>query len=207
VKVRAQVILHTVDALSANYVTNSWCFETADPPGPAEYADYTTAFKDFYDDLSGLISVNIAQNGHEVKYYDLEQSPPPNYPTAIEVFNLTTAPTAATLPTEVACCLSMQGQKVPGLVQRRRRGRIYIGPLSTAASTLGRPSTTLQSTLASACQSLATALAAADEPGNLAIWSEVDGDAVPVTDGWIDNAFDTQRRRGVQTTSRTTFTI
>jgi hypothetical protein len=199
---RAQVILHTADNLAANYVTNSWCFKTAAVPGPLEYADFTAAFKAFYDSLAGILSVVVAQNGHEIKYYDLEWAIPPNYPTAIETFNLTSTPSAATLPTEVACCISMQGQKLPGLPQRRRRGRVYIGPLSTTTNSLGRPSAGLQAQLKTSVLALKTALLACDEPGTLAVWSEVDGAAVPVTDGWIDDAYDTQRRRGVQKTSR-----
>jgi hypothetical protein len=35
------------------------------------------------------------------------------------------------------------------------------------------------------------------------VWSVADQIAVPVANGWIDNAFDVQRRRGVDYTSRT----
>jgi hypothetical protein len=205
-KTRAQVILHTTDNLSANYVTNSWCFITAGIPGLSDYPDYTTAFKDFYDDLSGFLSLPIAQNAHEVKYYDLEQTTPPNYPVATGTFNLASAPTSPGLPSEVALCLSFQGQKVPGFPQNRRRGRVYIGPLAQTQNTAGRPGVSLISGINAAAVALCTSLKAASVPADLAVWSQVDGDAVVVEDGWVDDAWDTQRRRGVQRTSRTTWT-
>lgn len=203
--IRAQVILHTTDSLSANYVTNSWCFVTTDDPSDAEFTEYTGHFKEFYDSLSGILSLPITQNGHEIKYYDLDQAVPPNYPLAIQTFNLTTAPSAAGLPSEVAACLSFQGEKVPGFPQRRRRGRVYIGPIAQASNTSGRPSTTLRSTFAASAVELCDDLKGSSNVAQLAVWSVTDGAAVVVTDGWVDDAWDTQRRRGVQRTARTTW--
>lgn len=203
--IRAQVILHTSDNLAANYVSNSWCVDCVTQPGDAEFLELTTAFKDFYDDLAGIIGVPIAQNGHEIKYYDLEQLVPPNYPLAINTFNLASAPSGSSLPSEVAICLSFQGEKSPGFPQNRRRGRVYLGPLSTIVNSVARPSSAAQTTIASAAQTLCSNLKAAAEPATLSVWSHVDNDGVHVVDGWIDDAFDTQRRRGVQRTSRTTW--
>jgi len=200
---RAQVILHTVDALSANYITNSWCIVTTDDPTDAEMQEYTNHFNEFYDSLSGILSVPIAQNGHEIKYYDLDQTIPPNYPLAIQTFDLTTNPTAAGLPSEVAVCLSFQGEKVPGSPQRRRRGRVYIGPIAQASNSAGRPSSSLRSTFAASAIELCDDLKGSSNVALLAVWSGTDSGAVSVTDGWIDDSFDTQRRRGVQRTART----
>lgn len=202
---RAQVILKTVDNVSENYVTNSWCIVEAGATNSSDIDEYADALRDFYDDLSGIISVNIAQNGHEVKFYDLPGPGAPNYPVQINTFNLASAPATATLPTEVAVCLSFQGLKIPGSPQARRRGRVYIGPLGTGSNTLGRPSTGLQSQLATAAATLTTNLKACTVPGTLSVWSQVDQAAVTVTDGWVDNSFDTVRRRGVDRTSRTTW--
>lgn len=203
--VRAQVILHTVDALSANYLTNSWCFRTSDDPGSADFLDYTNCFKDFYDDLAGILGAPLAQNGHEVKYYDLEQAVPPNYPLAINNWNLASNPSTTGLPSEVAICLSFQGVKTPGFPQNRRRGRVYLGPIATSINTAARPSSGARSQICDAAATLCSNLKAADAPGLLSVWSHVDNDAVEVNDGWVDDTFDTQRRRGVQSTSRTTW--
>lgn len=201
-KIRAQVILHTTDNLSANYVTNSWAFETSGAIGSSDWAAYDSAFTAFYNSLSGFLSLPIAQTGHEIKYYDLEQLVPPNYPLKISTWALSSAPSAAGLPSEVALCLSFQGQKVPGSPQNRRRGRVYIGPISQSANTTGRPSTTVRSALTSGAVALCTALKAASVPALLSVWSHVDSDTVEVEDGWVDDAWDTQRRRGLQRTTR-----
>lgn len=202
---RAQVILHTTDALAANYVTNSWAMETVSPASTPDLAEYTAAIKDFYDDLAGVIGVPLAQNGHEVKYYDLEITTPPNYPYGLGAFNLASSPSGSGLPSEVAMCLSFQGIKASGFPQSRRRGRVYIGPLSTTINSTGRPSSGARSQLASAAVTFCSNLKAAANPAVLGVWSHVDSALIIVDNGWVDDSFDTQRRRGVQPTSRTTW--
>jgi len=204
---RAQVILHTDNATPEDYVTNSWCVTTTGTPTTPGLNDFTVAFKDFYDDLASFLGATIAQNGHEVKYYDLNQLVPPNYPILEDTFNLTSNPGIDGMPSEVALCLSFQGEKVPGFPQARRRGRIYFGPIVATATAGGRPTSGLVTALSNAGDALATALPGNTMPANLAVWSVADGAAVPVTDGWVDNAFDTQRRRGVDRTSRTTWAV
>jgi len=205
--IRAQVIIKTDDAISANYVTNSWCLLCSDYPNSTELEDYTEDFQDFYDSMRTYFGDTVAQNNHEIKYYDLTQTTPPNYPILEDTFNLTSNPGTDGMPSEVALCLSFQGEKVPGFPQARRRGRIYFGPIVATATAGGRPTSGLVTALSNAGDALATALPGNTMPANLAVWSVADGAAVPVTDGWVDNAFDTQRRRGVDRTSRTTWAV
>jgi hypothetical protein len=96
---------------------------------------------------------------------------------------------------------------------KRRKGRVFLGPLSTGtvsqSSNAGdvRPeSTTMAAFLASG---LALVLDTAGDP-RLAIYSPttdatstVDDAFFDVEDLWIDNSFDTQRRRGGAPTVRT----
>jgi hypothetical protein len=201
--VRAQVILHTVDAVPENYVSNSWCFSGMDPG--TDDAAIVTMLKDFYDDIpfSQWSSV-IAGSGHEVKLSELPGLVP-NYPYFEGTFNLSAAPTGTPLPSEVAICLSFQGDREAGNPQARRRGRLYLGPLSTSTNTSGRPSTTIMTSIANAATTLMATAATLSSGGGWAIWSVADQHAVAVDNGWIDNAFDIQRRRGVLYTSRTVF--
>lgn len=37
------------------------------------------------------------------------------------------------------------------------------------------------------------------------IWSPTNNNSVLIDNGWVDNAWDTQRRRGVEATARTIF--
>jgi hypothetical protein len=202
---RVQVTLKTVDANPENFVTNSWAVFTGVPP--INVAATVTSFKDFYDDINATYWSNaIAQNGHIVKFYALPGTPP-NYPFAESTFNLAAAPTGVPLPSECAIVLSMQGTRTAGAPQARRRGRVYLGPWGSAANTTGRPTPALATQIASAVQTLNTNLEAQSPISRLNVWSQADGQGVEITDGWIDNAWDTQRRRGLQYTSRTTYVL
>jgi len=205
VTARVQIVLHTVNAVTEDFVTNNWCVTGTDING--QTAGITTAFKDFYDDFVTDIGQTIAQNGHEAKYYDLPGTPP-NYPFDIDTWNLASAPTGTSLPEEVAICCSFQGPKIPGFPQNRRRGRVYIGPLDIAfLNTDGRPIAARITNLATAMATLGSNLNALSPTVELAVWSPTDGAAVVCTDGWIDNAWDTQRRRGRDATTRTTYVL
>lgn len=200
--VRAQVILHTVDAVPENFVSNSWCFNIGSIGSSG--STLTPILKEFYDDIVSYLSPVITQNGHEIKYSALPGTPP-NYPFDEDTFNLGAVPSGTALPDEVAICLSFQGDREAGFPQARRRGRLYIGPLDTTAATGNRPASACLSAIANAAASLSAAVIAADVSNYWAVWSQTDQAAVPLSDGWLDNAWDTQRRRGVLATSRTTF--
>lgn len=202
--IRAQVILHTVDAFPANYVTNSWAFMGTDPI--ADSTALTSALRVFYNSwITTYMPSTIAQNGHEVKYYDLPGLTP-NYPVLESTFNLASAPAGSPLPSELAICLSFQGARTPGLPQARRRGRVYVGPLAAGAQTSGRPTAALTTILATAASTLKSTVDALAGDTEWAIWSVADQAPVDIVGGWVDNAFDVQRRRGLEETSRTTWT-
>lgn len=201
---RAQVILHTDDNTPANYITNSWAFVGTDPG--ANTTAITTALKDFYDDLTAAyMSSELAQNGHEIKYYDLPGTAP-NYPIEEDTFNLAANPSGSPLPQECAIVLSFQAPRTPGFPQARRRGRVYLGTWGASANTSGRPTSALLTVIATAASTFKTSINAIADDTQWAIWSVADGAAVAVDNGWVDNVWDTQRRRGLLETSRTTWT-
>lgn len=140
-------------------------------------------------------------------------------PSFIQPFQPGAAVAATGLPDEVAVCLSYHGDltDIPeedGAIRpaARRRGRIYFGPLWAGAVSQGaglpvRPASVVQADLIDAATDLLAASDAAAEwtwvvPHAVATagWS-----VVPVVGGWVDNAWDTQRRRGISATQRTTF--
>jgi hypothetical protein len=97
-------------------------------------------------------------------------------------------------PQEVALCLSFySGRNLP-----RSRGRMYMGPFF-AGGMLGRPSATQQTALLDLASDLA-ALGGADVAW--VIYSPTDNQYRGVTNAWVDNAWDTQRSRGLAPTSR-----
>jgi hypothetical protein len=115
------------------------------------------------------------------------------------------------LPDEVACCLSYRHFPYDaGINPQSQRGRIYFGPLNPDAfegsgggdewNTPPRPATAFKNILAAAASDLEDAN---DADNTWIVYSRVLDQGFAVTDGWIDNAFDTQRRRGVAATART----
>lgn len=109
-------------------------------------------------------------------------------------------------PLEVCGCLSYQavGGSSPS---PRRRGRIYIGPLNTRCIEGGSGSVpptigvNFRNTVTGAAERLLSqSVAGAGSGGTAAPWgvfSKTDGDIFDIIGGYMDNATDTQRRRGV----------
>lgn len=201
-----QVTLRTADSLPANYVTNQLCIANM-ASGDLTEAAVTTAIKDFYDTFrAACYPSTVAQNDHICKFYTAG-GPQPNYPYAETTWDFATAPAGTPLPSECAIVLSFQGLRIPGTPQARRRGRIYIGPLVSTANNAGRPATAAATNPTVAAVTFAADIQAIDASYRWAVWSALNGSAVPVANGWVDDAFDTQRSRGVQTTSRITFSV
>lgn len=135
---------------------------------------------------------------------------------------------SANLPNEVAVCVSYQGTPAPGFEQSRRRGRIYVGPLNNGAKSEGadgpRPSATFRTIAGEAYSRLtadidpnAEAVVYSRPFAGRAAVERVDRPDLPalaprpaVTVGidqiWVDDEFDTQRRRGLRRTGRTLVT-
>lgn len=171
---------------------------------------YNTAYGSSSRKICQLLSNEVAITAARVKMYDMAE-PEPRPPVFDESLGLTGTPTAATnLPSEVALCASYAAAPMAGEVAARRRGRVYIGPLNTAASdggsgtTPARPATTTREILAEASE----AMAAANTLGaQWVVWSRRNDSASEIVRGWVDNAFDTQRRRGPAATSRLSWEV
>lgn len=112
------------------------------------------------------------------------------------------------LPAEVACCLSFSGSR-PNLP--RERGRLYIGPLNTSAmdidATLGRVKVAPMLREALSLSALRIAGGDDTEPARWVVYSPTNNNSVLVRRGFIDDGFDTQRRRGEQAIDRIAFTV
>lgn len=162
------------------------------------------------ESLNEFLSGELNLPGTRIKVYDLAD-PEPRAPIADESLGLANVTRLATqnLPGEVAVCSSYRGPLVSGQLPARRRGRIYVGPLNTAALSgsnafPARPGSALIATLAGSTRDLAEA----STLGCIwAVWSRKNEEMVPIEYGWVDNAFDTQRRRGVDPTSRNNWQV
>ncbi len=104
-------------------------------------------------------------------------------------------------PHEVAVCLSYATVEDPAQSTPRRRGRIYIGPLSGDNLQTTRPGFTLTQSVLQLGQSLASAGGALGSTWEM--YSRTDNVTAKIESIWVDNAWDTQRRRGLAPTART----
>jgi hypothetical protein len=115
-------------------------------------------------------------------------------PAATSVKNLGN-PVVADMPREVALCVSFYS----GSNAKRRRGRLYLPVAGSGATKGARPDTS----------AMTRALAVATRLGvvgpNTCTWcvhSGVDHVLRPVSNAWVDDEWDTQRRRGLKGTTR-----
>lgn len=120
------------------------------------------------------------------------------------------------LPTEVAAVLSFHGdltsiaEESGGTRPRaRRRGRIYIGPLTTDAVAITDDDPRLVAAWTTVFRQAAIVMhdAAEADGWTWSVWSRAANELYEIVGGWTDNAPDTQRRRGAESTSRITYTV
>jgi hypothetical protein len=161
------------------------------------YAEQTTS-----DPLMSLMSDENCAGTGDIKLYDLGD-PEPRAPIASRVISETPLSTGG-LPSEVALCVSFQGVPLSGVSQARRRGRVFLPWFTENQNQDGRPAQTLIDDVGLAFSDFGAA-AAASITNSWVIYSRANDDTVDVNNGWIDNAWDIQRRRGVDPTVRTTF--
>lgn len=197
----AQVRLVMVSAVPEDAVVNTFSFSAVDD---TDLPDIATALITAYNGFRPNFSNLLAQNGHTLKMYDRADTEP-KAPVYDETFNLSAAPTGAPLTPEISLCLSFQADPASGIPQARRRGRVYLGPLASGTMTgSGRPGAELVEDVTDFGQSLLDAsFAAAD--WEWVVWSTTNSAPYIITNGWCDNEYDIQRRRGREATSRDVF--
>jgi len=164
----------------------------------------TTGTKSIADWLSPALDVTQAR----VKFFDLSD-PSPRVPILDEPFTIATPSTGTTasMPAEVSLVATFYALAESGVPVQRRRGRSFMGPWSalangTTANTPSRPHADLQNDLA---LSFETLMEVSNADCSWGVYSRADGVVRPVVGGWVDNAWDTQRRRGVSATNRVTW--
>lgn len=202
-----QVTLTQDTAIPSDACVNAWSFFTATPKDDAIGADILAALEVFYQVWDDFMPAELTGTG-VVKFYDRGDATP-RVPWLVDTISFTPG-AGIPLPTEVAMCLSIAAAPVSGVAAARRRGRLYLGPwtadaLGNATGQRGRPKTSLTDLVAAGAGALKDA---SDASGDWTwhIWSPTDGVGREVNNGWVDNAWDTQRRRGVDPTTRSTFT-
>lgn len=169
----------------------------------------SNAFHDFYAHLvnGNIMGEAVNAIGELYRIYRLADASPRVARWAFT--NPTTAfpsPGGTPLPSEVALCLSFEAIAMPGTNRARRRGRVYLGPLTTGVFAAGsgaaiqRVDTAILAEITAAYTELRQAMEDLGYP--LGIYSPTDNLFLEPARWWVDNAFDTQRRRGESPTLR-----
>lgn len=206
---RVNVIFDAESNIPEDSVVNTFHFVQSGPLVDAN--NVRDMLKDFYETQAPGASARVAQymsnqfkTTARVQMYNLDQ-PKPRPPVYESTF--THAPgSTQVLPREVALVLSFQASREAGELQSRRRNRIYLGPLNTAGLVGGTslPAPQLITALTCAGAEMLRASNAAFT-WDWRVYSPTDNNYHPIDNGWVDNAWDTQRRRGRSPTARTTW--
>lgn len=216
---RAQVTIPLDSGVPEDVIVNTLYFDGDDGLTDAIYhAHVMTHLTTFYQAIDGVLFGQNVASPATVKIYDMRDAEPrvPEYTDTITLSPLASG-IDLTLPNEVALCLSFKASVASGENAKRRRGRIYLGPVHYDAaemvSSQARPKASVRTAVAAAAGVMADALG--EDPGPKVSWaiyspttdltSTLDDAFFDVQSGWVDNAFDTQRRRGAAATARTTF--
>ena len=215
--IRAQVILPYFTGLPEDVATNTLYFATGGgvvgPPasGP-EQTEIVLRLQAAYNEVATYIAPIVSRPLTRIKLYDMADTPPRQPLTGEFDLNLTAGGGTASLPLEVAAVLSFHTTFLSGVPNARRRGRIYVGPLTPLVIGPGTATQfpTFLAAFITAMQDFATALATPVNPLEVVAWhqySPTTGDSSIVIGGWVDNEADTQRRRQARATIRNTFTV
>jgi hypothetical protein len=219
---RVQVAFPRDTGAGEDVVTNTFHFlEAAAGTSAAARGDIFVALKAFYlafdEDMSGFLAGGLTNT---MKFYDVDDNIP-RVPKDSFQWELPSLSAQNGLPCEVSCVLSYHAQLGSGLNTKRRRGRIYLGPL--LASTMEAGAGDMQFTAAFRAK---VAGAASNLAGNIGVNSPdvrwcvfsptsfaeggeavpASASAVPVVGGHVDNAADIQRRRGRDSSARVLWT-
>lgn len=206
---RSLVIVPMTSGNPKDITVNTWHVRSL---SGASFDDWYNAWKGalqtLYNTITPQLASSVDKTKIRMKTYALDD-PPPRAPVRDELFTITASLGSTELPHEIAVCCSFQGDPVSGQKQARRRGRVYFGPLfagGTAGSLLSPAAVTA---FANAMDTFASASGST----TFYDWIVLSDTAateyreVSVTNGWVDNAVDIQRRRGTAPTTRTTWAI
>lgn len=201
---------------SADNQTNTWHFE-GDEGSFVDRDEYAATIAGevgaFYQDIDSELGTLMFVNPLILRVYDLED-PEPRPPILEELVTLTLPSAGDPLPPEVTMVMSFQAERLAGVNQARRRGRLYL-PTSRESLTVvssGRviwSAATINTVVAAASGILTTQPAGSAwsvySPTTFAATGSLAQSFSAVFEGWVDNEPDTQRRRGADFGVKTPF--
>lgn len=185
---------------------NIWHVLAPDTYSPANITTLMTAFGSFYATQAGarLAAAYLGTNGHVKVYNDAD--PKPRAPIGTYDYSLGTVSTSDALPPEVCMCLSFKGSPLSGVRAARQRGRIYLGPLTANTMVGGLFTSANRAAVTAGAITLNHAIAGIGSNWNHIVWSKKQNNYSVVTQYWIDDEADHQKRRQRPSVNRTVVT-
>lgn len=205
----ATVALASATGETADTTQNTWAMDTGvdDNWDDPQFAAWGTALIAFYEELkNGGVLCGTARIGHLIKFYRATTALG-NFPRYEAPFSFATPPAAVDLPREVALCISFRNSQIRNVARGRLRGRLFIMGFGETQNTGGRPTTGVIGTLSAAYFNYYSRIAGIQPGGAPAVFSRTDETCYPIDEAWVDNEWDTQRRRGTKPTERNEITL
>ena len=206
--------LQPADALPLDQTFNTFYTDTVSAP-----ATVTPAFTSFYTTIWPLLHPSLAGGASALKIdqYAIPDTRPPagmgfGPPLSTTNCNLPAATVgAAGYPSEVSITLSFHADytTIPEHIgstrpRARYRGRVYLGPMgenSGFTQTTGGRWTVVAASALTTITGAASTLLHVSSLG-WSVFSRKNWALYPVIGGWVDNAFDVQRRRGTAASAK-----
>lgn len=203
----AMYIRKCLSGMSEDVYVNNFTF-LADDNKVTAADDIAGALQDFYETPGPAYPVGAyfhpcVSNDATIKVYKLTD-PKPREPLVRGYTSTATRSNGQGIPEEAAITLSFSAA-APHTA--RRRGRVYLGPLNVGVVEEDAVSHASYVRAATRADIAAAAVRLANKPdaGWLIHSLMAGGTFAAVETGWIDDAFDTQRRRGQDARSRFTW--
>lgn len=221
---RMTVTMNRKSSVERDKVMNTWHFiAPSGTPTSTDFGNMMNVYKEFLESIRSWFSATLAGQPDSllVEFWKLTaEKPPPGTglgpPVSSGQMGWTTPPSTVGYPSEVSSCITLDGTTVLDAEHgtggtrpaSRKRNRKYVGPLAATAGSADpttseiRPTVTFRTALTNAI--LTHLINAAIAKGwALTGFSPTNWQTFPLKSVWVDDAFDTQRRRGEEPTIQT----
>lgn len=187
----------------ADTVINTWHFGV-EPSVTTPWTTIEPMLNTFYQAFDQFMSSRARGRAPTTKWYFLND-PKPRTPLHEGSLSGSIAGGSDDGAPELAVVLSYHALYQSGISKARKRNRVYLGPwVKAACDNSGLVDSALQAAIVGAAGTFLTTMAAQSDMDWIA-YSQVTGGGTEVVGGWVDNAWDIQRRRGIRPTVRSTF--
>lgn len=200
---KVTVELESATGLPRDAQQNTWWFDGPDSPSVPQWEQFRSRLVSFYNSWGTSRSQLALSGAGRLLARDTELPAPaePVYESPITVTKQNLPP----LPFDCAAVVTFAAQPVSGIRVQSLRNRIYLGGLTTGPNDpTGRISSSFRTTVATGYNALVSALEADGEFEHV-VYSTKRDEVFTVWNAWMDNQWDTQRRRDQKATARSMF--